>query len=66
MTNNEQDPFLAEAIKALNWPGGTSHQVLRVISAARAVASERKSAELTGNYENLSQYLDALEACFST
>jgi len=66
MTNNKQDPFLEEAIKALSWQGGTSHQVLRVLSSARAVASERKTAELTGNYENLPQYLDALEACFST
>lgn len=67
MSNNKlQATFLEEAVKALNWQGGTKHQVLCVLSAARDVANERKYAELTGNYEELPRYLNALEDCFYT
>jgi len=64
--SSEHDGFLCDALKALNWQGGTRRQVLRVLSAARDVNCESKTAELTGDYEKLPLLLDALEYAFNT
>lgn len=56
--------YFAESLTALNWQGGTIHQILSILKAARSVHCARQIALNTGNWENFTTCLNDLDKCF--
>jgi hypothetical protein len=54
--------LLDECCKALGWQGGTIHQIINVLSAAKQIKLAHSEAELNSNWDRLKAAIATLKA----